>query len=793
MDRLCARPGGSATRDLCAALGLALLAWSPGCGIGAVKQAGAGAGGAQGEGSSGTTSGSGGSVDPVGGGGGTTSTGGGAGGGAAAGAGGTGAAGAIDGGAGGSIAPPPPPPSSRVDVNINAGWKFNKSDVTGAEQTAFNDAAWTSLNLPHTWNALDGEDGPTTTPAYYRGIGWYRRHYTFPAATMTNKKIYLQFDGSAYITDVWLNGTKVGSHAGGYAGFRFDVTSAAQVGADNVIAVRVDNSQSITNTNVVVAGASTANVAPRQGDFTFFGGCYRDVHVLATDFLAVSPMDFGSSGVYLTPTNVTAASADLAATVKLSNANASAKTASVSLDIVDATGATVQTLSGTQSVPANGVASLMLTGKVTAPHLWNGLPDPYLYHANVVVKDGATTTDAVQQPLGFRSFLFNVTTGFSLNGHAYPLHGVAMHQDHKDGGGQLSPAAIDNDFAIVKDLGATNIRFAHYQHSQYTYDKADQLGIIAWAENALVNGINDTPEFRANTQQQLTELIRQNYNHPSIVIWSLSNEILHVSTPAPGATSANVLGLIQTLNQVAHQEDATRITGLAAADGENAVNLVPDLSAWNEYNGWYSGFAADFAPWADAEHALHPTKVIGVSEFGAGASIAQHDLPVVETGTNRTAGVQTEEYATFFHEVHWKAIQSRPFLAWVSVWNLFDFASDYRNEGLVPGLNTKGLVTYDRKTKKDPFYVYKASWSTDPFVHINYRRFTTMPRKATEIRVYSNQPEVELTLNGASLGKKTAPDHLFIWTGVTWAAGANVVTATATSGLGGADSVTWMN
>jgi beta-galactosidase len=702
-------------------------------------------------------------------------------------------------GMGGSAGGPPMVMSSRVDANIDAGWKFSKpapgaTDIAGAETLMFNDAAWMSLDLPHTWNNVDGANGPTTTPAYYRGIAWYRKHYT-PPATMMGKQLYLQFDASAYITDVWVNGTKVGTHAGGYAGFRFDVTATLKVGMDNLIAVKVDNSQAVTNTFVVVPGASTANLPPRSGDFTFYGGIYRDVHVLATDPLAISPMDFGSSGVYLKPTNVTAASADLSVTVKLLNASTAAKMASVEVTLLDAANMPVQMLTGTQSVPATGGADLVITGKVMTPHLWNGLADPYVYHANVVVKDGTTITDAVQQPLGFRFFAFNANTGFSLNGQPYPLHGVCMHQDHSGKGNVFSPRDIDNDFALLKEMGVTNVRFAHYQHPQYTYDKADQAGIVSWAEDPVVDSINDTPEFLGFAKQQLQELIRQSYNHPSIFIWAISNEILlRPSTPA----NANILGLVTTLNGVAHMEDSTRLTINSCANNlqDDPVNFIADLNAFNRYSGWYYGRMGDFAAWADMKHAMYPTKLVVVAEYGAGSSVGVHGLPIVETGTDRTMAPQSEEYQTVFHESHWSQIKTRPFLVWTSVWNMFDFAADYRNEGLIMGpgatigLNTKGLVTYDRQTKKDAFFWYKANWSKEPFVHINYSRFTAMPKSATEIRVYSNQPSVDLTLNGTSLGAKQAADHLFIWTGVTWAAGANVVKATAGTNT---DTVTWTN
>jgi beta-galactosidase len=781
--------------------------WFGGCGVGDVQQAGNAAGSSN-SGSGGDNSGSGGGYGS---GGDNSGSGGDGSGGDNSGSGGDNGSGG-DLGSGGSA--PPPPASSRVDVIIDQGWKFNRGDVPGAEAPAFDDGAWASLDLPYTWNADsqwhdtmqpafgDGENGPTTTPGYWRGVSWFRKHYTIPADTMKDKKIYLQFDGSAYITDCWVNGTKVGTHSGGYSAFRFDITAAAKVGQDNVIAVKVDNTQSVAGAKpyaFVKPPASTANVPPRTGDFTMFGGIYRDLHVLATDPLAISPMDYGSSGVYLKPTNVSAASADLSVTVKLLNGNAAAKTATVTVDILDADGKTVQTLTGMQSVAAGMGADLVINDKVANPHLWNGLADPYVYHANVTVKDGDRVTDAVQQPLGFRSFSFDANTGFSLNGKSYPLHGVCMHQDHIHQGGKFLPKEIDNDFAMIKEMGANCVRFAHYAHPQYTYDKADHTGIIGWAENALVDSIYDTPEFAANAKQQLIEVIRQNYNHPSLFIWAISNEILlRPSTTAAGdilVGTAPIQKLVTDLNNVAHTEDPTRKTVNSCANNlqEDPVNYITDLSAFNRYNGWYYQTINDFATWADQKHAAYPNKLIAVAEYGVGVSVIQHALPIVEQTSDRTGNPQTEEYGAIFHERYWKMIQTRPFLVWTTVWNMFDFATDYRNEGLVPGLNTKGLVSYDRKTRKDAFYWYKANWGTEPMVHINYRRFAAMPKSANEIRVYSNQPEVDLKLNGTSLGKKSAPDHLFIWTGVTWKAGANDVEATPTNGMGGTDKVTWMN
>jgi beta-galactosidase len=673
---------------------------------------------------------------------------------------------------------------TRVDTILNSGWTFQKADVTGAEAPTFDDSAWTQLDLPHTWNALDGQDGPATP--YYRGIGWYRKHYTVPSSLM-GQRLYLQFDGSNIITDVYVNGKAAGSHAGGFAAFRFDVTNLVTLGSDNVIAVKVNNGAGVDANNVIVPGSPTANVPPLNADFTFFGGLYRSVHFLSTPPLAISPMDFSSSGVYVKQTNVSAASADLALTVKLSNAGSAAAMASLKATVLDATNAEVLSLTINQSVPASGLADGTATGTLTNPHLWNGLADPYLYSVRVDLLDGSAVSDSVTVPLGLRSFSLDPNTGFTLNGKYLDLHGVDKHQDHKDKGWAIADTDTDADFAIIKELGATVIRLAHYQHAQHTYDVTDRSGVVVWAETPVVDRINDTPEFAANAQQQLTELIRQNYNHPSIVFWSVGNETLLKAGPSPDT-------LISHLADVVATEDPTRIAAYAANAGDtyNPVNWHGTAHGFNEYQGWYGGKVADFATWADQTHKDRPTGSVGLTEYGAGASITQHaaNPAAQDLGADHTSSAHTEEYQAYYHEGYWSALSTRPFIWGKFVWNLFDFASDTRSEGTTPGLNDKGLVTFDRQTKKDAFYWYKANWSTDPFVYITSRRFTALPKSSTSIRVYSNAAMVSVSLNGNSFGAKSAANHIFVWDNVTWAAGSNVVVASAGTQT---DSVTWTN
>jgi beta-galactosidase len=690
--------------------------------------------------------------------------------------------------AGGSGGGSTRPPSPRVDQLIDDSWRFYLGDASGADQVDFDDSAWETTTLPHTWNALDGQDGPDTP--YVRGIGWYRRHLDVPAG-LAGRKLYLQFDGSNLITDVFVNGKAVGTHRGGYARFRFEVTSVLTPGSDNVIAVKVDNSAGVDASHVLIEGSSTVDIAPLSGDFTMYGGLYRSVHLIATHPLAISPLDYGSPGVFIRQSNVSDASAELTVTVKIMNGSAGEKGADVTATIYDATNTVVQKLSASEVVTAGAGADVMLSGTLDHPHLWDGIADPYLYSVLVEVHDGGTVVDAVTQPLGLRSFALDPNTGFSLNGRYLDLHGVNKHQDHPDKGWAISDADTDADFEIIRELGATSLRLAHYQHAEHTYDRSDQQGLVVWAEIPVVNRINDTQGFADNAEQQLIELIRQNYNHPSIVFWSVGNETLLRPGPSPDA-------LIGRLSDVAAVEDDTRLVAYAAdtRNEESPVNWHGVAHGFNEYQGWYSGKVDSFASWADAIHAAYPNDCVAVTEFGAGANPTQHaaDPASLDTGADHTGMPHTEEYQAYYHEAYWAALEARPFLFGKWVWNGFDFASDVRSEGGSLGINDKGLVSYDRSVKKDAFYWYKANWSSEPFVHITGRRFTDLPAATDEIKVYSNQPSVTLELNGVSLGEKSSASHIFVWQGVTWQTGDNVAEASAATPEGVVtDEVTWAN
>jgi beta-galactosidase len=659
-----------------------------------------------------------------------------------------------------------PPANSRVHVNLNPGWRFIRQNVSGAQNTSFDDSSWSAINLPHTWNNLDGEDGGSD---YYRGIGWYRTHYTVDSS-YTGRRLFLKFDGAFLVTDVYVNGTLLGEHQGGFAAFVFDATPYLNVGADNVIAVKVNN-------------APNADIAPLSADFTLFGGLYRDVHLLVTDPVHISPLDYGSPGVYLKATQVSSNAAALQITTVVSNATPRACTVQVRTVVTDANTNIVIMLTNAVTLSPVSASNVVASASVTKPHLWNGLYDPYLYYGFVEVRIGSKVVDMVAQPLGFRYFSVDPTNGFFLNGHHYDLHGVSMHQDWLHRGWAIGEAERLANFAMLKEIGATALRLSHYQHSEQTYELADQNGIVVWTEIPLVNRITESPVFYANSLQQMRELIRQKYNHPSIVCWGVFNEI----TMAKGPRPAN---LARQLAELVAREDPTRpSTSAANSDDNEPSNWCSELSSFNKYFGWYNGDMGGLGSWTDSIHAHYPIRCIGISEYGAGANPAQHS----ESPSQPEPGgpFHPEEYQNLLHESHWQQMQARPFLWCKLLWNMFDFASDGRNEGSLPGLNDKGLVSYDRQVRKDAFYYYKANWTTNPMVYITGHTFTNRMTNAITVKVYANCDSVELFLNNTSLGARSATNCIFTWPAML-RRGANAVEAAGTKGaIKVRDSLAW--
>ncbi|GJF33605.1 beta-galactosidase [Kitasatospora sp. NE20-6] len=659
------------------------------------------------------------------------------------------------------------PPASRTWLSLNSDWRFHQGDVAGAQAPAFDDGAWSALSVPHTWNAQDGADGGGN---YYRGVGWYRRRITVPE-DLSGKMLFLQFAGANQVADVWIDGTHLGRHQGGYSRFRFGATANLTPGRESVLAVKVTN-------------ADNPDIAPLSADYTFQGGLYRNVSLYAVDKLAVRMLDHAGPGVYLRQRSVTAASATVDVRATVFNNNTTSRSLVVRAVVTDANGTIVADRSSApQTIGADSGADVVQTLTIADPRRWNGLADPYRYSATVEIRDAVAgkVTDVVTEPLGLRSFSLDPAGGFSLNGKHLDLHGVNLHQDRAGVGWAESDADHMQDFALIRELGATAVRMAHYQHDQKDYNLADATGVVVWAEVPLVNGTTNSAAFTASTQNQLRELIRQNYNHPSIVFWGIGNE------QRTDDTATN--NLLASLAALVRSEDPDRLSAYANNLGNDAkVAGHADTTAYNKYFGWYGGSYNDLGGWADSLHKAEPNRTFALSEYGAGANITQHALNPSGYGS----GFHPEEYQALLHEASWKQLAARPFVWGSFVWNMFDFASDGRNEGGQRGINDKGLVTRDRSTRKDSFYWYKANWSPEPTLHITSRRWTARTDATTEVKVYSNATEVTAVLNGTSLGKRNSSDRIFKWTGVKLRQGTNTLTVTASiAGATHTDTVTW--
>ncbi len=585
----------------------------------------------------------------------------------------------------------------RRKIKLNQGWIF--TGPSGREE---------AVNLPHTWNAKDGQDGGND---YYRGTCHYRTEFAEPEFDREREVVYLEFRGVNATADVELNGQKVMHHDGGYSTFRRDITEFLE--KENEIRVAVDNSVN-------------DRVYPQKADFTFYGGIYRDV------YLRIVPKDhfdldyYGGEGVRITPR---VKGKDAAVRVE---SYCKVPDARIKVTILDACG---RTAAETEGADAEAV--------ITNVHLWDGVKDPYMYTALVrLLKDGAAV-DEVSVPFGVRTFSVDPKKGFFLNGRPYPLHGVSRHQDRKGIGNALTERQHEEDMEMIREIGANTIRLAHYQHDQYFYDLCDRYGMIVWAEIPYIS--EHMPNGRENTISQMKELIVQNYNHPSIVTWGISNEIT-ISTK----DKKDMMENHRELNDLCHSMDPGRPTTLAcyAMCGPfNPVAHVTDLVSWNLYLGWYVPglFLNDW--WISFFHKVYPNRCLGFSEYGC------EGMPNLHSSTPHR-GDHTEEYQCIYHEFMLKCFERHPYMWSTHVWNMFDFAADARDQGGEPGMNHKGLVTFDRKIKKDSFYIYKAYWSDEPFVHLCGKRYVNRAEERTMIKVYTNRNEVKLYQNGKLVGEK---------------------------------------
>ena len=602
----------------------------------------------------------------------------------------------------------------RQILNFNTKWAFSKEADSVPERMP---ERWYWVNLPHTWNAIDGQDGGNDL---YRGTAFYAKELEkseLPEADL----YYLELCGANSSASVYVNGRKLASHDGGYSTWRVNITDALK--AKNLIVIEVDNSVNDT-------------VYPQHADFTFYGGLYRNVNILAVSSSHFDLDYFGGPGIQVTP-EVTGTSANVNVEVFVTNRTDAQQ---IRYTIKDAEGNVVA-----ETTCADTAVSFTLENV----HLWNGRKDPYLYTAEAVLEENGTDLDNVSARFGCRTFRIDPENGFILNGKEYPLRGVSRHQDRWGIGNALLPEHHEEDMDLICELGATTIRLAHYQHDQYFYDLCDERGMVVWAEIPYIS--THMPKGRENTISQMKELIVQNYNHPSIFVWGLSNEIT-----MGGESDEDLLENHRILNDLVHEMDKTRLTTIACLSTcsiDDPYIQIPDVVSYNHYFGWYGGNTSMNGPWFDNFHERHPNIPIGCSEYGCEA-LNWHT-------SNPDQGDYTEEYQAYYHEELIKQLYTRKYLWATHVWNMFDFGADSRNEGGENGQNHKGLITFDRKYKKDSFYAYKAWLSEDPFVHICGKRYVDRVEDVTKVTVYSNQPEVELFANGVSLGKQTSPEHFF--------------------------------
>ena len=590
----------------------------------------------------------------------------------------------------------------RSTTKLMKNWQFTGPDSKTVD-----------VDLPHTWNNIDGQDGGND---YWRGTCTYKTRFAAPAFDAETQQVWLQFEGVNASAKVVLNGHEVMTHDGGYSTFRADIT--ALLNESNELTVDVDNSKN-------------DRVYPQKADFTFYGGIYRDVTLIVVNKNHIALGHLGGCGVQITPT-VNGANADIEIKTLTEGEG------EVEFSILDAAGSEVLTGKGNDA-----------TVTLENAHLWDGVRDPYLYTCAVRLVLNGEVQDEVRQRFGVRSFHVDPQKGFFLNGRHYPLHGVSRHQDRKALGNAITRKMHDEDMQLIKELGANTIRLAHYQHDQYFYDLCDEAGMVVWAEIPYIS--EHMPNGRENTISQMKELITQNYNHASIVCWGVSNEIT-ISTK----DKRDMLDNHHVLNDLCHEMDKTRLTTLAcyAMCGPfNPVAHITDLVSWNLYLGWYVPglFLNDL--WMEFFHLCYPNRPLGFSEYGAeGMPNLHSDHP--------HRGDHTEEYQAIYHEYMLQCFARHNWMWATHVWNMYDFAADARDQGGEPGMNHKGLVTFDRKTKKDSFYIYKAWWSDEPFVHICSKRYVDRTQNEIEVRVYSNQKNVSLYVNGEKLGEQEG-EHIF--------------------------------
>lgn len=629
--------------------------------------------------------------------------------------------------------------SQRISYTINENWKFLGEDAANGEKSGVIDEAWEKVNIPHTWNAKDAFDDK---PDYRRGASWYRKDLQINS-DLKNKRIFLYFEGANQVADVYVNERKAGQHIGGYTAFSFDITDFVKFGETNLIAVKVDNS-------------FNENIPPLTADFTFYGGIYRDVWLLATDEVHFKVTDYASSGVQIITPNVTEKSGTVNVRGTIVNTDGKTRNVEIVNSIVDQEGKEISSAASKLEIKPKTETNFEQTTKTIAnPKLWSP-ENPYLYTVRTTIRENAKVLDDISNPLGFRWVKYD-ENGFYLNGKLVKLRGANRHQDYKGLGNAVPDSIHVRDMELMKSAGYNFVRLAHYPQDPAILQAADRLGIMLWEEIPLVNYITISQKFNENSATMLREMIRQHRNHPSVIMWGYMNEI-YLRVPKENAENIRkeTVVLARDLDKIAHEEDSTRPTAIAFHGNDiynsTGIGEIPNIIGWNLYSGWYSNKFEDFGKFVDDQRKRFPKRPLIISEYGGNSDLRLHS-------NNSRRFDSTTEYQRMFHESYVAQMNARPYLLGSTLWNEFDFGAELRGENM-PHVNNKGMWTYDRKPK-DVHYFYKANWSNEPVLHIaanDWKERAGTSLTAQKIDVYSNLPQVELSLNGISLGVKKTGD-----------------------------------
>lgn len=657
----------------------------------------------------------------------------------------------------------------RQVISFNDGWAFRKGTLTAPANAT--DTAWTNVTVPHTWNNRDMQEGKN----FYAGDGCYKKVFTVDPA-LKGKRLFLRFDGVGSVATLYVNNRLIGEHKGSYAAFCFEITHSVKYGEANTIVLKANNQ-------------AREDVLPINNFlFGIFGGIYRPVNLLITNDINITTTDYASSGLAITQDHISDKSADIHVVAKIENKQAHHTNVQVQTEIKDRQGKRVAITVREVTLSPQGINIIRQDLPVARPHRWNGVKDPYLYSLTTSVLLKGQTLDAVTQPLGIRRFEVIPGKGFFLNGQPYAMHGVTRHQEWQDCGNALSNAQHKTDLDLIREIGATTIRFAHYQQSEYLYSQCDTMGFVIWAEIPFVN--NFSGKESENARQQLTELIRQNRNHPAIYVWGMHNEV-YSKTP-----DEHVAVLTRQLNDLAKTEDPDRYTVAVSGYGEmnRPANLAADIQGMNRYFGWYEGKIDDIEPWVSGLEKNYPDYKLMLTEYGADGNINQH-TDSLSTDFDPVSGqFFPETYQTATHVKQWSVIEKHPYIAASYLWNMFEFAVPMWNRGGVNARNLKGLITYDRQQKKDAFYWYKANWNPAPMIYIAERRNNTNRPATVKVEVFSNLENITLTVNGNKpvTGHPGANKRDFIFDNITLQTGVNTLQASGIhNGKVYTDTITW--